>query len=391
MLGNQTVRTFSLSYILNALGGSLAGSIFILFLTKTKSFSQEQINLIIAVTPLLIIPGVILWGKLLDRYKKLILIIRLVAVANLVTLGLLCIIDNFVVFFIVNFIRGILLQPSNSATDEYLLNLTQNTKVPYGRLRMCGTLGYGLAGIIAPFIIGAMGIEAVMIAGIVLLGVSFFTYRKIPEIKRDEVVTNKKAIKFDLKLFKNKEYMTLLVITGILFGTLNAASNYGNQILLMQYKAPNELIGMLPCVMIILEVTMLGTIHKFKVAEKPYFLFLVALIILVFRWTMMAITVNYIVVFLITGLHGLVVGMVLAAQNSILGSIVAPEERSLAFIVNATVGGTIVPSLINLFTGNLMKVVGSEIFGYTYLLLTLIAVVVVLPCVKKERYICSYN
>ncbi|MHC1748976.1 MAG: MFS transporter [Cellulosilyticaceae bacterium] len=391
MLGKQTVKTFSVSYILNALGGSLAGSIFILFLTAEKDFNPEQINLIIAVTPLLIIPSIILWGKILDRYKKLILMIRLVAVANLVTLGLLCVIKDFRVFFIINFIRAILLQPSASATDEYLLNLTSKVEVPYGKIRMCGTLGYGLAGVIAPFIIGTLGIKAIMGVGMVLLGISFFTFKKIPEIEMQSLNVSPKKIKFDFTLFKNKRYVTLLIITGVLFGTLNAASSYGNQIVLMQYKAPNELIGMLPFIMIILEVIMLGSIHKFKVVEKPYFLFLIALMILALRWVLMAITTSYIIVFLITALHGLVVGMVLTAQNSILGSIVPSEQRSLAFIINATVGGTIIPSLVNLVTGNLSQVAGNQIFGYTYLLLTLIGIILVIPCVKKEKCVYSYN
>ncbi len=92
-------------------------------------------------------------GKFVGQISKGSRISKLVNLSNIITMGLLIITNNFILFFIINIIRSILLQPSGTLNDKYMLNISSTNKGTYGKIRVRSTIGYGLAGIICPIAI----------------------------------------------------------------------------------------------------------------------------------------------------------------------------------------------------------------------------------------------
>ncbi|MEG0014514.1 MAG: MFS transporter [Cellulosilyticaceae bacterium] len=387
----QAIHRYSLAYMINTFGGNLLTSTFVLLLSQTKGFSPGQVSIIIGVTPLLIIPGTLFWGKLMDKYKRLVLAIKVVLLLNAFSMLVLCLIGDFKLFFIVNLIRGLLLQPAGGAGDEYMLNLSIKCQTSYGRLRVFGTIGFGIGGIIAPLCISIGGVLGPILLGAFFLIVAFFLYNPLPEYARETLLEEQSTHPdpsptkpFDFSIFKNKQFLFFLFIGSAVFGTLQAAAGYGSQLLLIELGAPDEIIGSLSFVMIVFEMFMLSNIHKFKASKKPYLLYTIGLVILCIRWLITAFVTNYIILLLTITLHGLVVGMILSAQNQLIGILVKPNEQSTAFLVNSTCILTIVPSILNLVTGDLVERFGYSVFGFTYLGFTLIALGCLLPKVIRE-------
>ncbi|WP_411169755.1 hypothetical protein ACH36K_04450 [Clostridium sp. MB05] len=101
----------------------------------------------------------------------------------------------------------------------------------------------------------------------------------------------------------------------------------------------------------------------------------------------MTITNSYIVVLLITILHGFVAGAIFQIQNKLFGEIVEPRYQFSAFMLLGAILGTMLPSILNLITGNLYEKLGVGIFGATYLALTIIALVImILSKIEKKNF-----
>ncbi|MDV4150738.1 MFS transporter [Clostridium sp. AL.422] len=375
-------KKFSKYLLVSSLGSSIIGSIFVIFLSFIKGFDAKQISFIVGTTPLIVLPIFLMWGSILDKYKNVIRLSKLINLSNIVTIVLLILINNFILFFIINLVRSILLQPGGTLNDKYLLNISKVKEGSYGHIRVMLTIGYGLAGIIAPIAIKLGGVYLAIIVGSILILLSIFTLNKLSHVEEDVIEKNetskksrKGLLKSIIELLKNKRYLRYLIIISVIWGTQNAAAGYGIQIMLIDLKVSDAIISLIPFVMVIFEIVLLLTYDKIKILEKTDIALLISLITLSVRWAIMIFTNSYIVILIITMLHGIVTGIVLQIQNKIVGNIVPPEQHFIAFILMSSLSGTILPSILNLTTGVLYSNHGIRIFGMVYLVLAIIALI----------------
>ena len=385
-------KKFSKYLLISSLGSNIIGSVFIIFLSFIKGFDVKEISFIVGTTPLIVLPIFLMWGSILDRYKNVIKLSKLINLANIVTIILLMLINNFILFFIINLVRSILLQPGGTLNDKYLLNISKVKEGSYGNIRVMLTIGYGLAGIIAPIAIQLGGVYLAIIVGSSLVLLSIFILNKLSEIEEDVIEKketskkNKKGLfKSIMELLKNKRYLKYLIIISIIWGTQNAAAGYGLQIMLIDLKVSNAIISLIPFIMVIFEVVFLLTYEKIKILERTDIALLISLVTLTIRWAIMIFTNSYIVILIITMLHGIVTGIVLQIQNKIIGNIVPPNQHFIAFILMNSLSATILPSILNLSTGELYINYGIRIFGVVYLTLSIIALGLLGTNIFKKR------
>ncbi|GAA0083646.1 MFS transporter [Clostridium sp. MB05] len=386
-------KRFSNYLLISSLGGNIIGSLFVLFLSSTKGFSAKEISLIIGTTPLIIFPIFFIWGSVLDKYKKIIWFSKLVNLSNIITMMLLIFTDNFRIFFIINLLRSILLQPGGTLNDKYLLNISKINKGSYGNLRVRSTIGYGLAGIVSSIAIKLGDVYLAMSVGMVLIFISIILINKIPDIPNDDIENYKEnelskgnLIKSIANLLKNKLYIKYLIIISIIWGTQNAASGYGIQIMMIDLNASKEIIGLIPFIMVIFEVIFLLIYDKIRILKKVDTALVISLLILILRWGIMLFAKSYSTILLITILHGIVTGIVLQIQNKLIGETVPSNQHFLAFIIISSFSNTILPSILNLITGSLYENMGIWIFGGCYLVLTLIAIFIMIFTSIKNKF-----
>lgn len=373
-------KKFSKYLLVSSLGANIIGSIFVIFLSFIKGFDAKQISFIVGTTPLIVLPLFLIWGSILDKYKDVTKISKFINLSNVVTMIILTLINNFVLFFIINLVRSILLQPGGTLNDKYLLNISKSNEGSYGKIRVMLTIGFGLAGIIAPIAIKLGGIYLAIIVGSSLIILSIFLLNKLSEDEEDLIEETERSrkdkkglLKSILQLLKNKKYLKYLIIISIIWGTQNAAAGYGIQIMLIDLKISDAVISLIPFMMVIFEVVILLTYDKIKFFERTDIALLISLIVLTFRWAIMIFTNSYIVILIITMLHGIVTGIVLQIQNKIVGNIVPQEQHIIAFILMNSLSATILPSVLNLTTGELYSNYGIKVFGLVYLILSIIA------------------
>jgi len=145
---------------------------------------------------------------------------------------------------------------------------------------------------------------------------------------------------------------------------------------MIDLKVSKSVIALIPFVMVIFEVLLLLTFDKIKVLKKNDVALAIALGFLVIRWGAMAYTTSYILILIVTTLHGIVTAIVLQVQNKLIGQMVPVDQHFIAFILLSSFSSTILPSLLNLSTGRLYERFGIHVFGLTYLSIVLIAILV---------------
>ena len=178
-------KKFSKYLLFSSLGANVIGSVFVIFLSFIKGFDAKQISFIVGTTPLLVLPIFLIWGSIIDKYKDVTKISKLINLSNVFTMIILTLINNFVLFFIINLIRSILLQPGGTLNDKYLLNISKANEGSYGKIRVMLTIGFGLAGIISPIAIKLGGIYLAIIVGCSLIVLSIFLLNKLSEEEED--------------------------------------------------------------------------------------------------------------------------------------------------------------------------------------------------------------
>ena len=193
---------------------------------------------------------------------------------------------------------------------------------------------------------------------------------------------NAKEIRFSL--LKNKAFLIQLFATNVIMATCNSASNYSIQVILEKLGCPTSLISTVPFIMIVMEILLLFIFHKLPFAKKSYLATFTALIILCFRWYFMAIIPNYMFLLFLMIVHGVVVGIIMPVQNNLIADLVPTNQQSTAFLFEVVVVPTILSSILNLFTGYLSSYTGISIFGYTYLALSIVALIMIIPSFLRE-------
>lgn len=377
---NKIVNVFSSSFVLGSIGNTIISNTYVLFMSSSKGFTDVQISIILGVLPLISVFTYFLWGIVIDRYKKLLLIGKIVNILNLITLFSLILIDDFTTFFIINLIRNIMMQPGNVVNDEYLLNLSNKHGVRFGKIRVFSTIGYGIAGVICTILLNFISPEKTVLVASVFIILNLIAICLLPEITS---TTNTDNIKVNpltnlLNVLQNREFRGFILTYSLITAVIGSAVGYGIPILLIKLKAPNSYIGILPILMIVFEVILLPIIEKFKFYRNINLVLKISIAILLFRWLVIGITDLYIVIVSITLIHGVINGLLLPLQNRVIWNIVPKEHHSTAIVIANLAGYNIFPAIINLITGSISGIVGFKSYGIVYFIITLIALIILI-------------
>lgn len=391
----KIIGLYSSNLFIYLLAGGIYYGIFVVFLSSVKGFSTDEISLISSIPPLVMLAVSPLWGKIIDKSKRLIHLTKLVTIANALTIIILVFTNNFWLFFIIAIAGSCLYAPSTSLMSEYLLAIEKKTGYPFGKVRVWGAIGYAISGLISPVFIDLWGtIGALLICGFIMLS-TVIILQFIPELttgeNEEQIKNNLKAQKNDINakeilfsLLKNKPFLIQLFATNVIMATCNSTSNYSIQVILEKLSCPTSLISTVPFIMVVMEIVFLFIFHKLPFAKKSYLATFTALVILCFRWYFMASIPNYMFLLLLMLVHGVVVGIMMPVQNNLIAELVPTKQQSTAFLFEVVVVPTIFSSILNLFTGYLSVYTGISIFGYTYLILSIIALVIIIPSFLKE-------
>lgn len=320
------------------------------YLENSIGLNGSEIGLITAISLILGVCVIPLWGIIGDKTRKYNLLLMFSLAASIVVLYFYSKQTVYLGCIIFALILEVVRLGSTPMADTIAMNYTAKNNGNYGSIRGMGSLGYMLGSMAVGFLADIFGLDGPLFTSyMILLGVALlicFTFPKADE-KESEKEKPKKGNFKDLLLNKNFLFILILVIMTQI--VVDSSGAYAGNHLITTLKGDNSLISWLTFVQVLPEFLFLMIASKVikKLGYKKFFL--LATIPMALRMFTYALVPNSYVFVIVSIVHCL--------------GVACSTVASLAYIqetVNPAVFGTAVTLL------NAAMNIGKAIFGYIF-------------------------
>ena len=185
-------------------------------------FNGIQIGIIVGIAPLITMVGAPLWTGLADREKRHTLIMSVAILATVIITTIFPLIKAFTPALALIGLFSIFNAPIPAFADSATMAMLADEKELYGRMRLGGTIGFGLAVILASFIIQSSGLNWVFWGYAILMFFALIVSRNFTFSKKEESA----ALKWDIRwVLTNRQWIPFLILAfigGVAFATIGS-------------------------------------------------------------------------------------------------------------------------------------------------------------------------
>jgi PPP family 3-phenylpropionic acid transporter len=185
-------------------------------------FNGAQVGLLAGIVPLVIMVGAPLWTRLADAKRCHHLVMSLTLVTTILIAAVFPLFKSFFLILPVSIIYAFFVSPIIPLADSATINMLGSEKNLYGRVRLGGTIGWGLTALLAGYIIQTYGTRWVFWGyGLIMVAV-FFISQKLTYPTRLENETSTGNLK---GAFFNRQWAAFLLmafIAGVGLTTINS-------------------------------------------------------------------------------------------------------------------------------------------------------------------------
>lgn len=154
----RTIWPFGVNFLLFA-GYASVGPFFVLYY-QGLGFTGAQIGLLTGLAPLITFCSAPLWTRFADRTLQHRLMMSLALLGGVAVLSIFPLLHAFAPIMGLAILLNIFLAPITAFTDSATMIMLGERKAMYGRIRIGGTIGYGLAASIAGVLVQKYGISS---------------------------------------------------------------------------------------------------------------------------------------------------------------------------------------------------------------------------------------
>lgn len=196
-------------------------------------FSGTQIGILAGLTPLITIISIPMWTRVADATRKHSLILGGALLTGVLALALLPLLKTFALVLLVGAVYMVVAAPVTSLVDNATMVMLGDEKELYGRVRLGGTIGFGIAAAIAGVLVERYGLKLAFWAAAILLFAAFAASRKLvfrhedDEKEEDETETSDDSGSIGALLVQPKwRLFLLLAFAGGLHMVISSAYLY---------------------------------------------------------------------------------------------------------------------------------------------------------------------
>ena len=272
---------------------------FVLFY-QSLGFNGAQIGLLTGVPPLItLVSGPFLTG-VADSTQRHKLIMGLGIAVSIGIMLIMPALKIFAIVFILIILYNIFMAPVSPLADSATMSMLGDERSMYGRIRLGGTIGWGLFAPIAGVLVEIHGLRIAFLIFSVIMFINFFISQKFSFSKKDEQLTSDGGIR---TLLANRRWVFFLLIS-----FLGGVGSFSVASYLFPYMA--ELGANEGQMGIALTIATLTEIPVFFFGDRlvrrfgAYGLFMIALVLMGIRSLLYAVVDSTFQVFVLQVLHG---------------------------------------------------------------------------------------
>ena len=185
-------------------------------------FTGVEIGALAALVPLIIMLGAPLWTGISDATNRHRLIMSVTILVSIITASLFPLVHSFTLMIPLIILHALFVGPIMPFADSATVSMLAENREMYGRVRLGGTIGWGVVALLAGQVIGRYGIRwafwgfaAFMVFNLFIS--QKFTYSKKP--KADPLAGNLKNVLIDRRWVI---FLALAFVAGIAFTVINS-------------------------------------------------------------------------------------------------------------------------------------------------------------------------
>lgn len=254
--------------------GAVAAALpFYVVYYRSLGFSGTEIGLLTGISPLVSFFGSAFWTRLADSTRRHGLIMSLTMGVGILALCLLPLLQTFAPILFLSIVMSFFFSPTSSLADNAVMHMLGGEKDLYGRVRLGGTLGFGLCAPIAGAVVHNAGLRTTFwVAGAMYL-LSLLVSRTFTH----ESSAAKPAAGGGVgRLLAEPRFLLFLAVSFAGGLSLSAVGNY-----LFPYMeelgAGEEIMGVALSIGTVIEYPMLFFSDRLIRRLKPYGLFMLAM------------------------------------------------------------------------------------------------------------------
>lgn len=244
------------------------------YLEQSIGLTGSQIGLITAVSLIVGVCVIPLWGIVGDKTRKYNLLLLVSLAASIISLYFY----SKQTVYIGCIVFALLLEVSRLGTtpmaDTIAMNYTKKTNGNYGSIRGMGSLGYMLGSMAIGFLADQFGLDGPLFTSyIILLGIAMLLVFTFPKTT-DEEQKQKPAKGQFKKLLTNTNFLFMLVVVMMTIVVIDSSGTYAGNHLVVTLKGSNSLISWLNMVQVLPEILFLMVASKIikKIGYKKFLL-----------------------------------------------------------------------------------------------------------------------
>jgi PPP family 3-phenylpropionic acid transporter len=349
---------------------------FIVLYYQGLGFTGTQIGLLTGITPLITFFSAPLWTSLADATHRHRLILSLALLGGMIALLIYPLLGAFLPVLLIAVLLYFFLAPITPFADSATLVMLADEKDMYGRIRLGGTIGYGLAAFIAGVFVQNYGLKLafwgsaiVLLLGLIVSQKLVYSQVKAENPARDRVRT----------LISNPSWILFLIVAFSGGLALAAFNNYLFPFM-KELGANESMMGLALLIGMLSEIPILFFGNRLLKRLKSYGLLMLSMVVTSLRMLLFALTRTPELILVIQLLNGLTIpamwmaGVSYADENAPIGMSTTAQGLFSAMVLGI---GTAVGGFIG---GLLLENIGGRglyfVFGVAVLIIVAMVAVI---------------
>lgn len=366
---------------------------FMVLYYQSVGFTGAQIGLLTGITPLITLLGAPLWTTLADATRRHRLIMSLVILAGAITIFTFPFLNTFAPILMVAILFNAFFAPLTSFVDSATMFMLGDKKEQYGRVRLGGTFGFGIAAPLAGVLVQTYGLKMAFWGCAILLLMALIVSQKLAHNPQKASGTTGQGVR---TLVTNPRWLLFLAVA-FAGGLGIAGTNTYLFPYLKELGASESIMGLALTLGTIFEIPVLFFGYRLLHRFKPYGLYMLAMVLTGLRLLAFAASGTPNLVLFIQLLNGLtfpamwMAGVAYADEHAPAGLSTAAQGMfgAMVFGFGTAVGGFIGGPLLDNVGGRGLYLV----FGGIVLLIVALAYLVqwLLPAEPKKSPTVAMN
>jgi PPP family 3-phenylpropionic acid transporter len=272
----KRIWPFAFSFLFFASIASV--SPFIVLYYQGLGFTGTQIGLLTSITPLITLFSAPLWTGLADMTRRHRLIMSLTLLVGAVMMLLFPLLNAFTPVLLVSVLFNAFFAPVSSFADSATMVMLADEKEMYGRIRLGGTIGYGLTAPIAGTLVQHHGLKWAFWGCAALFLLAFIVSQKLVygQVKADDPA--RRSVR---ALPANPRWLLFLTLAV-------AATNTYFFPYMKELGAKESLMGLALTIGTLSEIPVLFFGHRLVRRLQPYGLLMLTMVVTVIRFLLLA-------------------------------------------------------------------------------------------------------